>query len=78
MLYYQDQNIENFLVVDSCKFAMKIGKHVAGYRTFLKILANENNEAQIYWVEDEWIEPYEGFITYTDLLKSRLRNKLNI
>lgn len=76
--YCQEQNIENFLVVDSCKFAMKIGKHVAGDRTFLKILTNENNEGLFCWVDSEWIEPYQGFATYTDLLKSKMRNKLNI
>lgn len=73
-----DEKIQSFLVVDSCKFSIKVRNRTIKTRTFLKTLMNNDDQGLICWVDMDWIETYEGYKTYTELIKARLRNKLNI
>ena len=42
----------------------------------LKTLFVSDDNAQTYWLDEKWIEPYAHAETYMDDLKARMLNKL--
>jgi hypothetical protein len=77
-IFETSEKVINFLVVDSCSFSIKIRNLIIGKRTFLKALVADQEQGMFYWLDSEWIEPYEGLETYMDVLKARMLDKLNI
>ena len=68
--------VHHFLVIDSKMFINKIGKIEAGKRIMLKTLFVSDDNAQTYWLDEKWVEPYAHAETYMDDLKARMLNKL--
>lgn len=71
-----DSKIKTFLIIDSKTFHAGINGIRLYTRTLLKALLINNDVANTYWIDEEWIEPYGGCETYVEELKMKMLNKL--